>query len=143
MRRFPKFDKIVDIDVGCGKSKLQGYIGLDAIDYGQDILWDVRDGLPFPDSSLDSVFSCHFLEHLTDDEALAFLHEVFRVLKVGGKTGHRLPHLGADTAFLIGHKSLWNTLRIKNIPRIVGLETLKVMRNERLGMELLFDLIKT
>ena len=140
--KLTKIDNITRIDVGCGYSKLKGYVGIDIRDCGQQIIWDVRDGLPFPDESLDAVFSCHFLEHLTDTESVAFLKEVSRVLKVGGITGHRLPHLEDETAFLFNHKSFWCKLRIENVAKATGLERFQVVRNEIVGPELFFDLKK-
>ena len=40
--------------------------------------------LPFSDNSFDVAYSSHFLEHLSKDNAIRFLSEVKRVLKVGG-----------------------------------------------------------
>ena len=45
---------------------------------------DVRRGLPFPDNSVDVVYSSHMIEHLFRDEAAAFLREVRRVLAPAG-----------------------------------------------------------
>jgi len=45
---------------------------------------DVRFGLPFPDASVDFLYSSHFLEHLYRVEVLALLQEARRVLKPTG-----------------------------------------------------------
>jgi predicted SAM-dependent methyltransferase len=45
---------------------------------------NVQYGLPFPDESVDYIYSSHFLEHLFRDDAYAFLHECFRVVKKNG-----------------------------------------------------------
>jgi len=45
---------------------------------------DVKYGLPFPDNSVDYLYSSHFLEHLFKEEARQFLKEAHRVLKKEG-----------------------------------------------------------
>lgn len=73
------------LDIGCGKTKTEGVIGIDSIDFGQDIVHDVRDGLPmYEDNSVDHIHTSHFVEHLTGNERVAFYNEVYRVLKPGG-----------------------------------------------------------
>jgi predicted SAM-dependent methyltransferase len=54
---------------------------------------DVRYGLPFPDGSLDFLYSSHFLEHLYRDEAEALLREAHRVLKPDGTLRTCVPDL--------------------------------------------------
>lgn len=76
--------KPIKLDIGCGKVKKEGVIGIDAIDFGQDMVHDVRNGIPFADNSVDSIESSHFVEHLTGQERVAFFNECYRVLKVGG-----------------------------------------------------------
>ncbi|MCB1865340.1 MAG: methyltransferase domain-containing protein [Chromatiales bacterium] len=48
-----------------------------------DLYWDLRHGLPFPDASLDAVYSSHFLEHLSFQHGERFLAECLRALKPG------------------------------------------------------------
>ena len=69
------------LDIGCGKTKLDGWEGIDAIDFGQKHVHDVRKGLPFADNSVDEVRSSHFVEHLTGSERIAFFNELYRVMK--------------------------------------------------------------
>ena len=71
----------VRLDIGCGKTKMDGWEGIDAIDFGQKHVHDVRKGLPFADSSVDEVRSSHFVEHLTGSERIAFFNELYRVMK--------------------------------------------------------------
>ena len=121
---------------------IDGYIGIDSRDCGQKMIWDITQGLPFPDSTVDEVYSCHFLEHLTDDESIELFKEIYRVLKVGGGTRHRLPHQTHPTAYYWGHKTFWNTARIAVIMRVPGLEKFNVVENEEKNGELLFALKK-
>lgn len=45
---------------------------------------DVTKKIPEADSSADVIYSCHMVEHIERDEALAFFAEAQRVLKSGG-----------------------------------------------------------
>ncbi len=71
------------LDIGCGKTKMDGWEGIDAIDFGQKHVHDVRKGLPFADDSVSEVRSSHFVEHLTGAERIAFFNDLYRVMKVG------------------------------------------------------------
>lgn len=56
---------------------------------------DARKGLPYPDQTVDGVYSEHFFEHLTQAEGLGFLRECRRVLKPGGVVRVAMPDLDA------------------------------------------------
>lgn len=77
-------NKKVKIDIGCGKNKKEGYIGID-IDPNSDadIIASALN-LPFDDSSVDEVYSSHLVEHFSPEEAQKFFDEVYRILKKGG-----------------------------------------------------------
>ena len=85
-------DKPIILDLGCGKHKKPGRIGIDALEIeGVDIIADIDQGLPFfPDSSVDEIHSNHFLEHLRDLETV--LTEMGRILKPGGRVQSFVPH---------------------------------------------------
>jgi hypothetical protein len=70
------------LDIGCGKTTPEGWIGIDAIDFGQKHVHDIRKGIPYADSSVDEVRSSHFVEHLTGAERIKFFNELWRVMKV-------------------------------------------------------------
>lgn len=69
------------LDIGCGKATSEGWEGVDRLDFGQKHRFDVRDGLPFEESSVDEVRSTHFVEHLTGAERVYFFNELYRVMK--------------------------------------------------------------
>jgi len=71
------------VDIGCGKNPKAGFTGLDALDFGQKYVHDVRKGLPFKANSVDEVHSSHFVEHLTWAERVPFFNELYRVMKPG------------------------------------------------------------
>jgi len=82
----PEFEsQVLKLDIGCGKNKKPGYIGIDQYKMdGVDIILDVgKDKLPFEDGTVVEIHSSHFLEHLTSKERCHFLNEAHRVLKKG------------------------------------------------------------
>ena len=87
------------IDIGCGKTKEDGWIGIDAIDFGQKHVHDVRKGLPFKDKSVDAARSSHFVEHLTGAERIPFFNELFRVMKSGASAQIITPHWSHACAY--------------------------------------------
>ena len=84
--------RAVRIDIGCGKSCKEGFDGIDAMDFGQKYVHDVRTGLPFDDGSVEEVHCSHFIEHLTWPERVGFINELYRVMQVGAKCALILPH---------------------------------------------------
>lgn len=73
------------VDIGCGKSKRVGYIGLDKARFeGVDIVADFERGLPLKEASCNEIYTSHTLEHLSDPNFL--MEEIHRVLVAGGGT---------------------------------------------------------
>ncbi len=87
-----KANKRVYLNIGCGEKKIPGFVNID-LEPGADIQLDVRGGLPFPDSSVDGVFSEHFIEHISQAEGVNFFRECRRVLKPGGRVRIATPDL--------------------------------------------------
>ncbi|MCY7387795.1 MAG: class I SAM-dependent methyltransferase, partial [Burkholderiales bacterium] len=75
------------LDLGCGLKKQEGHVGVDSLSLpGVDVVADLRVApWPWPDGSVDRVFSAHFVEHLTAAERIIFFNEVWRVLKPGAE----------------------------------------------------------
>jgi hypothetical protein len=67
------------LELGCGLTTRNDFIGLDIQDFGQEILWDLRNGIPLPDNSVDILYSSHCLEHFTMPELEQILYEILRV----------------------------------------------------------------
>jgi predicted SAM-dependent methyltransferase len=73
------------LNIGCGVYRSAGYINIDSNPLlSPDLVRDVRRGLPFDDSSCAEVVTSHFLEHLSNDDCLFLIGEIYRVLVYGG-----------------------------------------------------------
>ena len=57
------------------------------------VLHNLEYGMPFPDESVDYLYSSHLLEHLFKDDAANLLREAYRVLKEGGRIRICVPDL--------------------------------------------------
>lgn len=84
--------KPVVLDIGCGRNKRPGAIGIDRVDLpGVDIVTDIEEGLKFlPDGFADEIYALNCLEHLENFEGM--MCEIVRVLKKGGKVIVEVPH---------------------------------------------------
>ena len=105
------------IDIGCGVRCIEGFAGIDSMDFGQKYIHDVRKGMPFEDNSVDEVHSSHFVEHLTGPERVMFFNELYRVMKIGAigcilYLGDGCTQFGADIAKVSKRGSLrWTSVR--------------------------------
>lgn len=89
------------LDLGCGPNKQAGFIGIDKIHFpGVDIVADLtKTPWPLADDSAEEVFSSHFLEHLEARQRVAFVNELYRVLKIGGRATIIVPHWASCRAY--------------------------------------------
>ncbi len=73
------------IQIGGGSHILQGFLNVDIVPPA-DLIWDVREGLPFEDNCSKFIFSEHFLEHIDYPSSVKkIIAEFFRILKGGGR----------------------------------------------------------
>jgi len=80
------------LNLGCGPDRKEGWINADIL-IRSDYYIDVTKKLPFPDNSIDFIFSEHVIEHLTKQECIFFLKECHRVLRIGGILRFSTPDL--------------------------------------------------
>lgn len=75
------------LDLGCGMHKKQGFLGVDlSADCQADIMHDLRIApWPFAANQVAEVHCSHFFEHLDGRERMAFMNELWRVMKPGAK----------------------------------------------------------
>jgi SAM-dependent methyltransferase len=78
----PKF-----LNLGCGARfcTAPDWINIDFQSFSPNVKqYDLKQGIPFADDSVDAVYHSHVLEHFPTPEAVRFLAECRRVLKPGG-----------------------------------------------------------
>ena len=80
------------LDLGCGPTKKNGFIGIDQIDYaGVDLCGDIYEILKsIPSGSCSEIYASHFICHLSDWSEL--ISECYRLLDVNGKLIVINPH---------------------------------------------------
>jgi SAM-dependent methyltransferase len=79
------------LDIGCGRKKFPGAIGIDMSPAGQaDVLCNWTKTLPFADSSFDQVRMIHIIEEV--DDIFRMLGEAHRVAKPGARVVIVTPH---------------------------------------------------
>ncbi|GAB4134096.1 MAG: hypothetical protein Fur0046_05540 [Cyanobacteria bacterium J069] len=96
------------VDIGCGDSKPEGFIGID-ICPGPcvDIVADISKSFPLEDSSVDELRAYDVIEHLPD--RLNTMNEIWRVCKPGARVDLFVPSTDGRGAFQDPtHVSFWN-----------------------------------
>ncbi len=80
------------LDLGCGKKKRPGSIGVDYSDrHNADIIHDLNKfPYPFADNEFDKIYLDNVLEHL--DDVFAVMEEVHRICKSGGRVKVIVPY---------------------------------------------------
>lgn len=72
------------------------------------------DAIPLDDGTVKLIHAYHFLEHLTGHDAIKFLVEAQRVLKVGGILQYGIPYYKSELASQdLTHKSFWTESSFK------------------------------
>lgn len=89
---------------------MENYINIDnRAEVEPDVVCDVAEGLPYPDSSVDRVRAVDFLEHIPIGKTVGVLEEIWRVLKPDGIFEHFTPSTDGRGAFQDPtHVSFWN-----------------------------------
>jgi len=73
------------LNVACGSRFHKDWVNIDFYASSPEVKSiNILKGLPYKDNSFDVVYSSHFLEHLTKNQADFVLSDIFRVLKPGG-----------------------------------------------------------
>jgi ubiquinone/menaquinone biosynthesis C-methylase UbiE len=88
------------LDLGCGKNKKEGFIGVDRKPFeGVDVVVDLLQPWPWKDNSVDEINMQHALEHFTGEERVHILNEMYRVLVKDGKATISTPHWCSSRAY--------------------------------------------
>ena len=96
----PKPAEPIKLDLGCGKFKQAGYIGVDRRPgEGVDVVADLTKPWMWATSSVDELRCSHMIEHLTPKERVHFVNEAYRVLKPKGTFMIVTPHWASPRAY--------------------------------------------
>lgn len=82
------------LHIGCGKNLLLGWLNADYYPRSREVIYlDATKPFPFPDNSVDYIFTEHMIEHVTYSDGQKMLKECQRVLKPGGRIRISTPNL--------------------------------------------------
>ena len=97
--------EMLRLELGCGDAKHQRaeYLHLDIVDRGQDCVWDITRGLPFPDDSCAEIYASHTFEHISRQDLIVVLNECWRCIHPGGMLWVVVPAYNAESAYIIPH----------------------------------------
>lgn len=99
------------LDIGAGNMLIPDTIPLSYPDW----TWPI-DQIPYSDGQVDHIHCYHFMEHLTGPDAIDFLFECQRVLKVGGVFQFCVPYYNSGLqAQDLTHRSAWNEETFRNL----------------------------
>lgn len=85
---------IPKVQVGTGDHELAGWLNTDAWPRTGNVVYvDMTETLPFPDLSINYLYSEHAIEHVPYAMAARFIRECKRVLKPGGRLRLATPNL--------------------------------------------------
>lgn len=86
-RRISKI-RVLKLHIGCGTIYKKHWINIDDnVDNNiakLDLKWNLLNRLPFNSQSVDFIYNEHFIEHLSYQEGLTFLKNMYELLKIGG-----------------------------------------------------------
>jgi predicted SAM-dependent methyltransferase len=84
IRKILKSKKKIFLELGAGNKEGVGdWVTID-MTRKCDIFFDLTKGIPFPDGSVEKIYSSHFFEHLSFKESQILLDECLRVLVPNG-----------------------------------------------------------
>ncbi len=99
------------LHLGCGENNFSGWVNIDLDSPTADRLLDLTQSLPFEDSSVSHIFNEHFIEHVTREQAVAFLKECYRVLSSQGAIRISTPNLRYLVhCYFFDNKNEWGNL---------------------------------
>ena len=90
----------LDLGTGKGATRPEGFIGVDKVKHpGVTQVVDLRKRWPWKANSVDEVQASHLLQYFTSQDRWHFVHELYRVLKAGGKATIITPYWAACKAY--------------------------------------------
>lgn len=100
MNAVVKDEPLLKLDLGSGKNKRAGFLGVDRRKFAEtDVVADLTDPWPWADNSVEEINMSHVLEHFTGLERVHIFNEMYRVLIPGGKASIITPHWASNRAY--------------------------------------------
>ena len=88
--------------LGCGNKYIKNFVNVDIMEESKaDIISDVRTLKEFDINSIDLIYSCHMIEHVSRHEYKNVLKRWYDIIKPGGKIRLALPDLFALSKYYI------------------------------------------
>jgi SAM-dependent methyltransferase len=126
----PEKPSLLKLNLGAGKSKMDGYLSVDQIQFdGLDLVADLRKPWPWGNNTVSDIHMSHALEHFDAMERVHIFNEMYRVLINGGKALIVTPHWASQRAYgdpthkwppvsEFAYFYLWREWRKTNAPHI-------------------------
>lgn len=96
---------VIKLEIGAGPVKgKNGWTTLDLCPEA-DLFWDLRKTLPFPDNSVDIIYSSHVLEHFHHSDLLRLLKDCRRILKPQGQISACVPDASLYIKGYLNHET--------------------------------------
>ena len=96
-------EKLLKLDLGCGKDKKDDCIGIDIRKQPcVDLVIDLEKGIPLDDNSVDYIYTAHFLEHVNNYDFI--MSEIYRVCKNKAIIEIYVPHFSGISGYQEDHK---------------------------------------
>ena len=139
----------MNLDIGCGDKKAEGYKGLDIVDFGQEFVCDALKGIPYPPAELfwEQIRASHFVEHLTQDEAISLLNDCHSKCK---ELYIIVPSKKSENAWVLTHKTFYTESTFTFLERddidrygIKKWEVKKIVTNNRKDIHVWLKPLKT
>ena len=88
------------LDLGCGKNKREGFIGVDRNKYlGVDVVTDLLKPWPWKDGTVAEINMSHALEHFGGKDRVYIFNEMYRVMQMGAKATIITPLWSSNRAY--------------------------------------------
>jgi hypothetical protein len=116
------------LDLGCGKRKKEGFIGVDQHAFeGVDQVVNLKGPWPWGNGSVEEIHMSHCLEHFNGNERVHIFNEMYRVMRIGAKATIMTPYWCSNRAYgdfthqwppvsEMLYNYLWKAWRLENAP---------------------------
>jgi SAM-dependent methyltransferase len=110
-----QFTGVRQLELGCGSAKREGFFGIDILPSPSvDLVLNIeKHGLPFPDNSIDHIYSSHTFEHIANYRFV--MREIMRIAKPDALVEIWTPYGKSNDGMLFGHNTFFSETSFKHI----------------------------